>query len=228
MSRIKAYTSSIEPLEARIAPAAVISFPKLIDAKWRAATVGTPIELHAGEGLSTLGDKAGSYLLFIEQGNALIFTTDYNNNNVVETNEITGIAAGNGLRLISFVDIHGDIVTNLNERQLGGQTFLSLTDSDRNPSNDDPRLLGDGRVILPNTIEKIEFRPLALEDIPDQNNVGPDEDLDGVIDGPDETDLALRTVPWSSYSIYGSVLAGGGFGADNGGLLFNAPPIACR
>ena len=223
MSRIKAYTSSIEPLEARIAPAAVISYPKLIDAKWRAATVGTPIELHAGEGLSTLGDKAGSYLLFIEQGNALIFTTDYNNNNVVETNEITGIAAGNGLRLISFVDIHGDIVTNLKERQLGGQTFLSLTDSDRNPSNDDPRLLGDGRVILPNTIEKIEFRPLALEDIPDQNNVGLDADLDGVIDGPDETDLALRTVPWSSYSIYGSVLAGGGFGTNKGGLLFNAP-----
>lgn len=224
MSRIKAYTSSIEPLEARIAPAAVISYPKVIDAKWRAATLGTPIELHAGEGLSTLGDKAGSYLLFIEKGNALIFTTDYNNNDQVDVNEITGIAAGDGLRLISFVDIHGDIVTNLTERQIGGQLFLSLTDSDRNPSNDDPRLLGDGRVILPRTIEKIEFRPLALTDIPDQDNVGPDVNEDGIIDSPDAFDLFLRTPTWSSYSIFGSVLAGGGFGADDGGLLFNAPP----
>lgn len=221
MSRIKTQLSCIEPLEARIAPAAVFANP--IDAKWRAATVGSPIVLHAGEGLSTLGDKAGSYLLFVEQGNAMIFTTDLNNNNRLDTNEITGIAAGDGLRLISFVDIHGDIVTNLVEKRIGGSTFLTLSDSDRNPTNDNLRLQGDGRVVLPNTIEKIEFRPLAITDIPDQDGVGPDDNGDGVIDAPDADDLAFRTVPWSSYSIFGSIIAGGGFGAEDGGLLFNAP-----
>ncbi len=226
MSRTKTKTSCIEPLEARIAPAAVIALPSLVDAKWRAATVGSPIELHAGEGLSTLGDKAGSYLLFVEKGNALVFTTDLNNNNRIDTNEITGIAAGDGLRLISFVDIHGDIVTNLVERTVGSTTFLSLTDSDRNPSNDDPRLQGDGRIVLPNTIEKVEFRPLAIGDIPDQDNIGPDADGDGKIDSADATDLALRTVSWSSYSLFGSIIAGGGFGAADGGLLFNAPADA--
>ncbi len=221
MSRTKTQLSRIEPLEARIAPAAVFANP--IDAKWRAATVGSPVVLHAGEGLSTLGDKAGSYLLFVEQGNVMVFTTDFNNNNLVDTNEITGLAAGDGLRLISFVDIHGDIVTNLVEKTIGGGTFLTLSDSDRNPTNDDPRLQGDGRVILPKTIEKIEFRPLAITDIPDQDGVGPDDDGDGVIDSPDAVDLAFRTVPWSSYSIFGSIIAGGGFGADDGGLLLNPP-----
>ncbi len=213
MSRMKIQNSCIEPLEARIAPAAIVTYPELINAKWRAATVGSPIELHAGEGLSTLGDKSGSYLLFVEKGNCIVFTTDLNNNNRIDTNEITGISAGDGLRLISFVDIHGDIVTNLVEKTVGNSTFLSLTDSDRNPSNDDPRLQGDGRVVLPNTIEKIEFRPLAIADIPDQNG-------DGAVDA---TDLALRTVSWSSYSLFGSIIAGGGFGADDGGLLFNGP-----
>jgi hypothetical protein len=185
--------------------------------------VGSPIELHAGEGLSTLGDKAGSYLLYVEKGNALVFTTDLNNNNRIDTNEVTGIAAGDGLRLISFVDIHGDIVTNLRQRVVGDTTFLSLTDSDRNPSNDDPRLQGDGRVVLDNTIEKIEFRALTIADIPDQNNIGPDADGDGKIDSADETDLALRTPTWSSYSLFGSIIAGGGFGAADGGLLLNGP-----
>ena len=231
---MKIQNTCIEPLEARIAPASVIIapppvdpdeivYPSILDAKWRPATVGSPIELHAGEGLSTLGDKAGSYLLYIEKGNALVFTTDFNNNNRIDTNEITGIAAGNGLRMISFVDIHGDIVTNLRQRVVGDTTFLSLTDSDRNPSNDDPRLQGDGRVVLANTIEKVEFRALTIEDIPDQDNIGPDADGDGKIDSADETDLILRTPTWSSYSLFGSILAGAGFGAEDGGLLFNGP-----
>jgi hypothetical protein len=221
MIRNKQPFAAIEPLEARIAPAGV--FPKVIDAKWRTGTLGTPLELSAGEGLSTLGDKSGSYLLFVEKGNALIFTTDFNKDGQLDPNEITGIAAGDGLRLIMFTDIHGDVVTNLIETVTGnGRTVLTLTDSDRNPINDDPRLFGDGKVVLDKRIEKIEFRPLELSDIPDQDGIGLDTDGDGKINA-DDSDLALRTGPQSSFSLYGKILAGGGFGSDDGGLLFNTP-----
>jgi hypothetical protein len=224
MSRKLSSFAAIEPLEARIAPATV--YPKVIDAVWRTATLGTPLEIHAGEGLSTLGNKAGSYLLFVEKGTALIFTTDLNNNNVLEPNEITGIAASDGLRLISFVDIHGDIVTNLQATSTSGGIRYTLSDSDRNPANDDPQLGGDGKVVLNSTIEKIEMRPLLITDIPDQDGVGLDENGDGKIDGADDIDLALRTVPFSSYSIFGNIITGGTFGANDGGLQFNAPANA--
>src|SRR5262245_44259929 len=98
----------VEPLEARIAPASAVA-----SAHWVTATFGAPIALHAGDGLSTAGPNAGNYLLYVEKGDALVFLTDLNNNRTVEFNEVTGISAGDGLRLVSFVDIHGDIVTNL-------------------------------------------------------------------------------------------------------------------
>ena len=100
--------AAIEPLESRIAPASVIA-----SAHWETATFGAPIALHAGDGLSTAGANAGTYLLYVEKGDALVFLTDLNNNGNVDFNEVTGIAAGDGLRLTSFVDIHGDIATNL-------------------------------------------------------------------------------------------------------------------
>ena len=66
--------------------------------------------------LTTTGTpNSGEYLLFVEQGNALVFLTDLNGNGQVDFNEITGISAGNGLKMIAFTDIHGDIVTNLVE-----------------------------------------------------------------------------------------------------------------
>lgn len=212
--------SVIESLEARIAPAALVTYPKPIDAKWLPLPLGTPVELFAGQGLSTLGDKKGSYLLFVEQGSAIVFTQDLDGDNTFDANEITGISAGDGLRLISFVDIHGDIVTNLkvttvDEIRNGLPTvkrILSLSDSDNNPANDVAQgLKGDGRVLLNNTIEKIELRPLLLEDLVDQTGDG------AVTNG----DLELRQPPKSSYSIYGSIYAGRGFGADDGGLIFN-------
>src|SRR5947199_330772 len=88
----------IEPLEARIAPAATA----VASANWLTATFGAPIEMHAGDGLSTVGPNAGTYLLYVEKGDALVFLTDLNNNGEVDFNEITGIAAGDGLRLTSF------------------------------------------------------------------------------------------------------------------------------
>lgn len=213
--------SAIEPLEARIAPATVGVYPKPSDpeTEWIPLPLGTPVKLSAGQGLSTLGDKKGSYLLFIEQGSAIIFTQDYDGDDTFDSNEITGIAAGDGLRLISFVDIHGDIVTNLKETTFtedrGGtivtNRILTLSDSDNNPSNDSQGLKGDGRVLLNNRIEKVELRPLTIADLVDQNGNN----------NVDVFDLDLRQPPKSTFSIYGSIFAGAGFGAEDGGLLFN-------
>ncbi len=192
----------VEPLEARIAPAALL--PTIIDAEndptgshFKTTTVGTPIVLNAGDVLTTgAAPKSGSYLMFVEQGQALIFTTDLNQNGFVDFNEITGIAAGDGLRLISFVDIHGDIVTNLKSNG-------TLSDSDNNGDNDNLGLKGDGRVLLNNRIEKIELRSVRTTDLTDQNG-------DGVVDIVDQ---GLRVVI-SSYSIFGQIIAGAGFGVE--------------
>src|SRR5690242_4976108 len=100
--------NSLEVLEARIAPASAIATAKFIP-----AVVGGATLLHAGQGLGTATENSGTYLLYVEQGDCIVFTTDFNNNGAVDFNEITGIAAGDGLRLISFVNINGDIVTNL-------------------------------------------------------------------------------------------------------------------
>ncbi|MEO8352212.1 MAG: FG-GAP repeat protein, partial [Chthoniobacteraceae bacterium] len=184
------FQHSLEVLEGRIAPASLITQAHVVP-----AIVDTPILLHAGDLLNTGATlQGGTFLLYVEKGDALVFTTDMNNNGVVDFNEITGISAGSGLRMVSFVDIHGDIVTNLNGN-------FTLTDSDNNSANDDPFLKGDGRVLRNATIEKIELRSLTEEDVVDSNG-------DGAVDERDVTQhLAL-----SSYSLFGSVYAGGGFG----------------
>lgn len=199
---------SLEVLESRIAPAAVVTPALPSDPNaYIKATFDGGIELHAGQVLTTSGQKdSGSYLLFVEKGNALVFCTDLNNNKAVDFNEITGIAAGDGLRLVSYVDIHGDIVTNLKEEtfSIAGQSklILSLSDSDTNAANDDAtHSRGDGRVLLNKTIEKIELRSLRPTEIGDQNN-------DGIVD---LVDVALRQAP-STYSIFGNIYAGKGFG----------------
>ncbi len=193
---------SLEVLEARIAPASLITQARVVP-----AIVDTPILLHAGDLLNTgTSLQGGTYLLYIEKGDALIFTTDMNNNGVVDFNEITGISAGNGLRMVSFVDIHGDIVTNLNPN-------FTLTDSDNNSSNDNPFLKGDGRVLRNATVEKLELRSITTEDVVDSNG-------DGVVD---ESDVAQH-LAMSSYSLFGSVYAGAGFGVsgdDTSGLVID-------
>ncbi len=193
-------TNSIEPLEARIAPASAIASSKFI-----AALTGSPILLHAGQVLTTGGEinlpgvgtvGSGTYLLYVEKGDAIVFTTDFNNNKVVDFNEITGIAAGDGLRLISFVDIYGDIVTNL-------KLDTTLSDSNNNTIGDDPFLKGDGRVVLNNTIEKIEFRSLTTNDVLDENRDN------------DTTSEVLARLALTSYSIHGNIYAGKQFGLLN-------------
>ncbi len=203
--------SMVEPLEARIAPA----LTGVASAHWVTATLGAPIPLHAGDGLSTAGANAGSYLLYLEKGDALVFVTDLNNNGDVDFNEITGIAAGDGTRLISFVDIHGDIATNLlkTTATISGvpTTVLSLSDSDNNRTND-PTRVGDGRVLLNNSIEKIELRSLTVDDF------SVDQNADGAIDA---VDVALRK-SYNTYSIFGNIYAGRSFGTTGGGLIIDS------
>lgn len=178
-------SSWVELLEDRIAPAT------LNPASFHSAPVGSPILLEAGEGLST-SNSGGAYLLYVEKGQALVFTTDLNANGQLDANEITGIAAGNGLRLTSFVDVHGDIVTNLNANG-------TLTDSTPNDGQ------ADGKLVLNSKIEALTLRSLT------------DADLNAAI--PGET-VANRSAP-STFSIYGNIYAGAGFGVVGGGLTID-------
>jgi hypothetical protein len=143
---IKKRPAMIEPLEARIAPAL------LNEAGFVSVAAGSKLLLQAGQGLST-SDAGGAYLLYVEEGQALVFTSDFNKNDKIDFNEITGIAAGDGLSLLLFSDLHGDIVTNL-------KADGTLTDSDNNPANG-----RDGLVLLDSSIKKIEVRALAGTDI---------------------------------------------------------------
>lgn len=149
--RLHLPVSVLELLEPRIAPAGIAS------AEWVLATeAGGAFALSAGQGLATSSGGGGAKMLYVEAGQALVFSTDLNGNNLVDTNEITGIAASHGLRLVSFVDINGDIVTNLNS---DGRT---LTDSDGNPANG-----LDGRVVLNNRIDSIVLRSLVAGEVTD-------------------------------------------------------------
>jgi hypothetical protein len=175
---------SIEPLEQRIAPAVLTGF--------RGAPTQGVVNLDADPntpaepGLTT-DLSGGRYLLYVTKGSCKVFLSDLNGNGKFDYNEITGISAGDGLRLICFTDIHGDIVTNL-------KPDFTLTDSDNDSSNG-----FDGRVVLKSTIERIEMRSVTQEELPE-----------GI---PVESRVAL-----SNYSIFGTIYAGGGFGAADGGL----------
>lgn len=175
------YRSFLETLEERIAPAA------LSGVNWKPASFDAPIPLKAGEGLSDSA-SGGGYMLHVSAGQALVFLTDLNGNGQVDPNEITGISAGNGLRMTAFVDISGDIVTNL-------RADGTLTDSDANPLNGN-----DGRVVLNSRIDSITLRTLTANDLGENylNNVRP-----------------------TTFSIYGNIYAGAGFGVAGGGLTID-------
>ena len=91
----------LEPLEERIAPA-------IMEGGIATTVAETPILL--GDGVDSQGRElpprprgvtaltAGGYYLYVEKGQALVFTTDLNGDNIVGPDEITGIAAGSGLR----------------------------------------------------------------------------------------------------------------------------------
>lgn len=223
MSKKKLSRHIIEALESRIAPAAValptiaqaeLAWDKnqFADTHFVTAVTNTPLLLHAGQVLTTgSGARSGQYLMFVQKGTAEIFTTDLNNNGQIDSNEITGVAAGDGLRLISFVDIHGDIVTNLD-------ADTTLSDSDNNASNN-PVTHGDGRVLNNSRIESITMRSLTPADITTQ-------------DGAPGTaaDVNLR-IAFTSYSIFGEILAGKGLGVDGdptSGLHIDTTGIAVQ
>jgi hypothetical protein len=192
----------IEPLEARIAPAA-ITVP--ITAQPETVAAGSALLLHAGQMLTTgggtAGDPAGKVLLYVDQGDVLVFTTDLNHNHALDPNEITGISVDNGVRMAVFVNIYGDIVTNLADGTHG-----VLTDSDNNALTGPTSTNGhDGRVLTNARIDTIELRSLASTDFGGKLDV---------------TSLTALT----TYSIYGNIYAGGGFGntSGTGGLIIDS------
>src|SRR4030095_13001232 len=186
-------SAQVEPLEQRIAPAVLTDLTPVV--------VGTPILLDADPSTPTpAGITAGlngALLMFVEKGSCLVFTNDFNGNDQVDFNEITGIAAGDGLRLISFVDIHGDIVTNL--RPDG-----TLTDSDGLAANG-----RDGQILLNSKIESIQLRSVRQSELP----LGT---------------LLTDKIALSSYSIYGNIYAGGGFGTLDGGLTIDESGVTTQ
>ena len=184
-------SSFLELLEPRIAPAA------LAGVDYKAITFGEQY-LTAGQGLSTSQGGTGSLVLAVEKGEAVVFTTDLNGNNRFDPNEITGVAAGDGLRLTSFVDINGDIVTNLAPNSRG-----QLSDSDGDAANG-----RDGKLLLNSRIENITLRSVTQADLPADQTVS--------------SRLAL-----SSYSVHGFIYAGGGLGtATSPGLVIDTSGLA--
>ncbi len=179
---IQRFPIFLEALEDRIAPAAINESGIV------SAVAGSTILLKAGEGLGTSGAYAGEYFLYVEKGQALVFTTDLNGDGIINSDEITGIAAGDGLRLLSFVNINGDIVTNLNPDG-------TLTDSDGDPSNG-----RDGEILLNSRIESITFRSITEADI-NTSIVG---------------NTVHNRLSVSNYSLYGNIYAGGGVGGNGG------------
>jgi len=184
----------VEALEPRIAPASLSGIT------YTAVTLEEPQLITAGFGLATSqGDAAqnsGSLLLAVEQGMVKVFTTDLNGNGRFDPNEITGLSVGDGARFTLFVDVNGDVVTNL---QADGQ----LTDS----GLPDPRraidpLYRDGRVLLNSNIESITLRSVT------QFDLKPGETVEG-------------RVALSSYSIHGNIYAGS-VGVKGQGIVIDA------
>lgn len=180
----------VEALESRIAPAALIdaAVPNSI----AAVTVGTPQLLdatHQGQPTTlATSNVGGSYLIHVDAGAALVFTTDHNGNGQFEFNEITGIALSDGARVTLFTDVHGDVATNL---QPTGSGSFQLTDSDNDVANG-----RDGLILLPSNVPNITLRSVTNADL--NTNV------------PGET--AVNRLALSGYSIFGNVYVGGDLG----------------
>jgi hypothetical protein len=186
-SRVIDRYGMIEALESRIAPAALTGPLPTNAGNYKTVSVGSSLLLKAGDVLTTGSGIGGVYLLYVQAGEILVHTTDLNGNGQFDYNEITGISAGNGARFTSFVDIHGDIVTDLNPDG-------TLTDSDNNATNG-----RDGRVLLDANIGAIDLRSLQ------------DSDFTTTATQSQDAQVAAH-LAMSSYSIYGNIYAGGGLG----------------
>ena len=87
----------MEGLESRICPSA-LNFGAVL------VTPSDPL---------TLGPDR---LIELTSGKALVYVTDLNDNGHVDIQDIAGISVTQRINLTSFVDIHGDIVTNLTKK----------------------------------------------------------------------------------------------------------------
>jgi hypothetical protein len=180
----------LELLEPRIAPASLSGI------NYTPVTLEDPQLITAGNGLSTSAGSSGSLLLAVEQGMVKVFTTDLNGNGRFDPNEITGLSVGDRTRLTLFVDVNGDVVTNL---QANGE----LTDSGLpDPRRADDPLYRDGRVLLNSNIEAITLRSVTAFDL------RPGETVEG-------------RVALSSYSIHGNIYAGS-VGVRGQGIVIDA------
>jgi hypothetical protein len=142
--------SSIEVLESRIAPAALL-LGQDFNPKNAAATAGLDTTdatavgatkayaLKAGQsivldlnsnGKADTPAKGDLNLVNITGGKALIFLTDLNNDGKFQTNEITGLAVSDGFNGTVNADINGSVVTALNKTTgafSGGDTLLDAS-----------------------------------------------------------------------------------------------------
>ena len=176
----------VETLESRIAPAGLSGIV------YQDITLGTPQLVTAGHGLKA----NGQYIMAVTSGQALVYTTDINGDNHFDPNDLTGIAAGNGLKMTSFVNINGDIVTDL-------QANGTLSNSNgNNPTGH------DGLLLLNSKITGITLRSVTPAD------VTPADLATYQAQTPGATAASIYTnfmVP-STYSINGNIYAGGGIG----------------
>lgn len=144
-SRVSDRYGMIEALEPRIAPAAVLNDYLPASPKFVTVTAGGSLLVTAGEVLTTGSGGGGIYLLYVQTGQVLVHTTDLNGNGQIDFNEITGLSVGNGARIVSFVDIHGSVVTDLNPDG-------TLSDG------------GKGDILLDANITEIDMRSLTTND----------------------------------------------------------------
>jgi len=134
----------IEPLEARIAPAAIVFTPTYFTDVYKnssgqvelqfinaahpgsnaaniaiAKTVGENpdvyfIKLSAGDDLRILTAVGYDNLVNVGGGNVVAFFTDFAKNGKVEANDVTGLALGSKVSVAVGAGIHGDVVADYN------------------------------------------------------------------------------------------------------------------
>src|SRR3954469_707826 len=132
------FHSSLEILEARIAPALLINGANLLGG-------GGPT---AGE--TSAGGNSATVVKVLS-GSAIVWYQDDFGANSTQTPHIVGISVGPNTSLEVHGDILGDIVANLTA---SGR----LSDSDGDPLNGE-----DGAILLPNNILGIKTFPLSGE-----------------------------------------------------------------
>lgn len=131
--RPRPFSPSIEPLEARIAPATIrVGFSGVGDSDIEYSEV--PF-ITAGAGYSLLlkaGDKVQLFnigsgykdFIVVNEGQSRIFFVDKDFDNEVDANEITGVSLGKGTAIRILGGVDGDIVANLDSAGLVNNSLV--------------------------------------------------------------------------------------------------------